>query len=203
MFLRLRLGLAPVYVAFSLSIPPCRRLTSWIWHCEIASGSFPLYYSGCLRGCVESLSRQLRNSHFYHIIPPHALYSAVQNLPTATPTPTPEPPAPEMTPEIEAMMRKFKNGGFGGNQKIEKIKKRLEKRGYDMSSINTNSLSGFSNLDDKMIENLLISMAKGGFGKEEAGNAPAASAKGAGSGVYDNEAVPASGDDDAEVVDEL
>jgi hypothetical protein len=135
--------------------------------------------------------------------PSHS-HSAVQDMPTATPSPTPASEPPEMTPEIQEMLRKLKRGGFGG-QKIEKIKRRLEKRGYDMSRINTNSLSGFESLDDTMIENLLIQMSKGGFGE---GAPPAAAAKGAGSGVYDTapdsyEGGGAGGADDvAEVTDD-
>lgn len=66
-----------------------------------------------------------------------------------------------MSPEVEEMIRKMRFGGRGGGGKIEKIKKRLEKRGYDMSGVNTMSISGFENLDEAMIENLLIAMSKG------------------------------------------
>lgn len=65
--------------------------------------------------------------------------------------------------------------GQRGSGKLDKVKKRLEKRGYDMSGINTMSLSGFESLDEAMLEKLLISMSqKGGrpFTPEERATPP-------------------------------
>jgi hypothetical protein len=67
-----------------------------------------------------------------------------------------------------------------------------------VSSINVNSLSGFESLDDNMIENLLIQMAKG-FDKKADREEKAP--KGAGSGVYDTDT--GSSDEAAEDVAEV